>query len=255
MRWVICFVLVLSMMGEEAVTSLDFQYLIADAVGFGSTAFKVTGEDMPIIYIEAFPAMEACTQDPNEITEADVIIQNVHGHTTHYDPATAYLVAKNTGAWVLGNKQFQTDMIGLGLDSSKFVLMNPTPKEFVKHEFEDLGLKITAYQMEHTMMPEVYVDTYLIEMPNGVKWYHGTCSSGENTLKWMDERPELKNLDVMLLDCDIDFAVAKKMFTPKTLMRTHDFKTEIKPAPVTVYTDFPDGESMLGHGDVWTFTK
>jgi hypothetical protein len=236
-----------------ATGNLSFTYYVADAVGFGSTAFRVGGVDSPVIYIEAFPDTSACLYDPLAITRADLIIQGVHGHATHYDPDICATVATNSGALVLGNGDLASDMLARGIPAGKIIELSPVPGKRVATTIESLGLTVTAYRMEHTMMPGTYLDTYLVEMADGTRWYHGTCSSGPETLRWMLSYPELNNLDVMIIDCDMDFADLKARFQPAVMIRTHDFKTEIKPTPATVFTDFPAGEIVLHNGQSWLF--
>jgi hypothetical protein len=236
---------------ESVLSDLPFTYFVADAVGIGSTAFRIGGETSPIIYIESFPERIACKFDPVEITKADLIIQNVHGHTTHYNPDVCAGVAAKTGALVLGNGRFKEEMLARGIPGEKFIELSPEPGEKVSATIESLGLNVTSYKMEHTAISGVYVDTYLLEMADGVRWYHGTCSSGPETMKWMSLYPELKDLDVMLLDCDMDFAVMKTLFKPRVMIKTHDFKSEIKPAPATVYTNYPEGKHVLENGQTW----
>lgn len=236
---------------ESVSSDLPFTYLVADAVGIGSTAFRVGGETSPVIYIESFPERKGCEFDPFEITKADLIIQNVHGHTTHYNPDVCAKVAAKTGALVLGNGKFKEEMLAREIPAEKFIELSPEPGKKVSATIESLGLKITSYKMEHTAIPGVYVDCYLLEMADGVRWYHGTCSSGPETIKWMSLYPELKDLDLMLLDCDMDFAVMKTLFKPRVMIKTHDFKSEIKPAPATVYTNYPAGKHVLENGQTW----
>ena len=57
--------------------------------------------------------------------------------------------------------------------------------------------------MVHTSMSGTKVDTYLVEMPSGIKWYHGTCSSETSTYNYMDNHEELHYQDVMILDTDV----------------------------------------------------
>ena len=231
---------------------LTFTYLVADGVGtMGSTAFRVEGKGAPTIYIEAFPARDKCKSDPFEITKADLIIQGAHGHFTHYDAKVCATVARNTGALVLGNAMFKKDMLENGIPAEKIIELSPKPGEKVSTMVKSLGIKVTSYRMTHTMMGEAPVDTFLVEMPGGVRWYHGTCSSGPLTMKWMQKFPELKDLDVMLMDCDVDFARIKPLFNPRVLIRTHDFKSPVNPKPATLYTDYPKGEKVLNHGDSW----
>ena len=238
---------------EKIERALPFTYFVADAVGFGSTAFRVGSANSPVIYIESFPERKACEFDPFEITQADLIIQNVHGHTTHYDPDVCAQVAAKTGALVLGNGAFKEAMLERGIPAGKFIELSPEPGGKVSTTIESLGLMVTSYKMEHTSMPGVYVDCFLVEMADAVRWYHGTCSSGPETLKWMATFPELKDLDIMILDCDMDFAVMKELFNPRAMILTHDFKSEIKPAPATVYDDYPDGKHVLENGQTWEY--
>jgi len=238
---------------ERVLRSLPFTYFVADAVGMGSSAFRIGGEKSPVIFIESFPAKSACKFDPFEITKADLIIQNVHGHITHYDPDVCARVAEKTDALVLGNGKFKADMLARGIPAGKIIELSPEPGKKVSVTIESLGLTVTSYRMEHTMMPGIYVDTYLVEMANGVRWYHGTCSSGPETMKWMSIYPELKNLDVMIIDCDMDFAVLKAKFKPRVIILSHNFKARIKPAPAIVYTNYPAGELVLENGQTWLF--
>jgi len=231
---------------------LTFTYLVADGVGtMGSTAFRVEGAKSPTIYIEAFPARKACKADPYKITEADLIIQGAHGHGTHYNAKVCATVAKNTGALVLGNAMFKKDMLKNGVAAEKIIELSPKPGKKASTLIKSLGIKVTSYRMTHTMMGKAPVDTFLLEMPGGVRWYHGTCSSGPLTMKWMATFPELKDLDVMLMDCDVDFAKIKAEFKPKALIRTHDFKSPANPKPATLYTDFPNGKKVMNHEDSW----
>jgi len=144
-------------------------------------------------------------------------------------------------------------MLERGIPAGKFIELSPESGQTASTKIESLGLTITAYKMEHTMMPGIFVDTYLVEMADGVRWYHGTCSSGPETLKWMSTYPELKDLDVMIIDCDMDFAAIYKQFTPRVMIRAHDFMTQIKPAPAIVYTDYPEGELVLENGQAWIY--
>jgi L-ascorbate metabolism protein UlaG (beta-lactamase superfamily) len=238
---------------ETTPNSVPFTYLIADAVDFGSTAFRIGDEKSSVIYIESFPDSKSCMFDPFEITKADLIIQNVHGHPSHYNPDVCAKVAIKTGALVLGNAKFKEDMLAREVPIEKIIELSPDQGNKAATDIESLGLKVTAYSMEHTMMPGTMVDTYLIEMADGVRWYHGTCSSGPETMKWMLKHPELKDLDVMIIDCDMDFTSIKSQFQPKVMIRCHDFESTVKPAPATVYTNYPEEKLILENGQTWLY--
>ena len=108
-----------SMMTRSHRPELNFTYLDHDGTNaFGSTAFRVWDDDL-VIFIEAFPNSTACDWDPETITRADVIIQAPHGHMTHYDADEVATVAKNTGAYLVGNSKLKSDMTARGISSSK----------------------------------------------------------------------------------------------------------------------------------------
>ncbi|MEI6150024.1 MAG: hypothetical protein WCS01_13070 [bacterium] len=232
---------------------VSIAYLVADAVNFGSTAFRIADPKLTV-YIEAFPTAKDCKLDPKSIEKADLIIQNVHGHASHYDPDVCAMVARNTGAYVLGNAQLKKDMLARKVADDKIVELSPALGAKATKKIEALNVTVTAFGMEHTMMPGVKVDTFLVEMPNGIKWYHGTCSSGAKTMAWMAKHAELKNLDVMILDCDMAFASVKKQFQPRLLIKDHDFQSQTRPAPATVYVGAA-GIKTLSHNEAYEYSR
>jgi hypothetical protein len=231
--------------------SLNFTFLDHDAVSFGSTAFKVFDDDLTI-FIEAFPNVTACDWDPETIKQADIIIQNVHGHVSHYDADECATVALNTGAYVVGNSQLKSDMTSRGVPSSQIVELSPTMGNKVKKTISSLGVKITAFGMDHTMMSGTKVDTFLVEMPSGIQWYHGTCSSESNTYNYMDNHDELEYKDLMILDFDVfDDTNPSTRWHPESLIEAHDFNT----LKATVYEDYSTIHSVLNHNDTYEYIR
>jgi hypothetical protein len=242
-------------LGRGAGPTLNFTYLVADGTGggFGSTAFRVWDKDLTI-FIEAFPNSTYCSWDPETVTEADLIIQNVHGHSSHYDPNECALVVKRTGAIAVGNSQFKSDMTARGVPSSQIVEISPTMGGKVSKSIPSLGINISAYGMDHTYTSGTKVDTYLIEMPNGIFWYHGTCSSGSNTMTYMGNYPELTGLDVMIADTDMNFQTLDNNYYPQTLIKDHDFNSGANPKPATVYENYPTVLKTMVHNQTYRYT-
>lgn len=232
---------------------LNFTYLDHDAVSFGSTAFRVYDEDL-VIFIEAFPNQTACDWDPESIREADIIIQNHHGHNSHYDADECATVALNTGAFVVGNSNLKSDMTRRGLPSSQIIELSPTMGGSMSKTITSLNVRITAYGMDHTFMSGTKVDTYLVEMPNGIVWYHGTCSSGSNTMNYMSGYSELKGIDVMIADTDMNFGTLNNNYYPETLIKDHDFNSA-PPIPATVYEKYATVFKTLNHNDTYHYIR
>jgi len=233
---------------------LNFTYLDHDAVSYGSTAFRVWDEDITI-FIEAFPNVTACDWDPETIDDADIIIQNHHGHVSHYDADECATVALNTGAYVVGNKALKNDMTSRGVPASQIIELSPTLGGKKSTTISSLGVTIHSYGMVHTSMPTVQVDTYLLEMPNGLKWYHGTCSSETATMNYMANYPELKGLDVMIADTDMIFGTLNTQYYPETLIRDHDFNYGSTPIPATVYESYSTVFARLFHNQTYRYIR
>ena len=155
--------------GVAPPAAMSITYLVADAVNFGSTAFRMA-DSKAVVFIEAFPARKACKLDPNGIKKADLIIENVHGHRSHYDPDVCALVARNTGAFVLGNAQLKKDMLKRRVPEEKIVELSPAFGEKVRKKISALNVTVTAFGMEHTMLPGLKVDTF--------SWRCPTASAG-----------------------------------------------------------------------------
>ncbi len=229
---------------------LNFTYLNHDAADFGSTAFRVWDDDL-VIFAEAFPNETACIWNPESIRRADLILQAPHGHSSHYDPDEVACVARNTGAYVAGNNALHNDMISRGVDSNKIVELNPAMGKKVTKTIPDLNVQITSYGMEHTWMSGVQVNTFLVEMPSGVKWYHGTCSSGSNTETYMANALELKGLDVMLLDFDLIKPAIYTNYYPEFVIKDHDYQT----FQATVHNNKQQQVQTLSHNQTFQYTK
>ncbi|MCU0798292.1 MAG: PKD domain-containing protein [Candidatus Thermoplasmatota archaeon] len=229
---------------------LNFTYLNHDAAAFGSTAFRVWDDEL-VIFVEAFPNETACIWNPESIKRADLILQAPHGHSSHYDPDEVACVARNTGAYVAGNNALHNDMISRGVDSNKIVELNPAMGKKVTKTIPDLNVQITSYGMEHTWMSGVQDNTFLVEMPSGVKWYHGTCSSGSNTETYMANAPELKGLDVMLLDFDLIKPAIYTNYYPEYVIKDHDYQT----FQATVYNNKQQLVNTLSHNQTFMYTK
>ncbi len=234
---------------------LNFTYLDHDGTGaFGSTAFRVWDEDL-VIFIEAFPNSTTCDWDPETITSADVIIQAPHGHGSHYDANEVAMVAKNTGAYLVGNSRLKSDMKSRGISDSQIYEVSPSAGGTASTNISSLGITIHAYGMDHTFMGGTQVDTFLVEMPSGITWYHGTCSSGSTTMSRMGNYPELKYTDVMIADTDMNFATLNSNYYPETLIKDHDFNSPSSPIPATVYEEYPKVLKQLNHNQTYNYIR
>ena len=223
---------------------LNFTYLVADAVGFGSTAFRIDDGTLDI-FIEAFPA-SGTQWDPSTVTKADIIIQAPHGHVSHYDADTVAEVQNNTGAYVVGNTQLKNDMQARGVPAGKIIELDP---DLGKNETATvLGVNITSFRMKHTATTD-NIDSFILEMPDGLRFYHGTCTSKSSVDSYMAGHDEFYGLDVMILDYEHDFADMHATFNPETLIKEHDFQT----LQATVWEDYPGGQQILGHNDTYNF--
>ena len=202
-----------------AAGECNFTFLVADAVSFGSTAWRVDDGTLDI-FIEAFPAASACQWKPKDVTKADIIIQEYHGHSSHYDPDSVATVAKSTGAYVVGNLQVKTDMLARSVSASKIVELSPALGG--KASAKVLGCDITAYGMVHTMMTTTQVDTYMVKMPGGTVWFHGTCAAASCEGNYMTGA-EFDAVDMMILDYEHAPATANSNFHPKYIGIDHNW--------------------------------
>ncbi|MFW3145743.1 MAG: PKD domain-containing protein [Thermoplasmatota archaeon] len=223
---------------------LNFTYL--ENGMFGSTAYRVTDGNV-VIYIEALPHSDYCKLKPVDVHDADIIIEEDHGHGTHYDAGSVSTVQKNCNAIVVGNSGVISDMKSQGISADYLVEMNPTSGSKVTKTISPFNVNITAYQMPHTYGGTLV--TFLIEMPNGMKWFHGTCysDSGSDKEATMKTYPELKDLDVMLIDFDHNFGNADSFFRPLVIASTHDYTST--PFKNEVWLDYPQRKSTLFHDD------
>ncbi|HHD16875.1 MAG TPA: PKD domain-containing protein, partial [Euryarchaeota archaeon] len=195
-----------------------------------------------------------CDWDPETITRADVIIQAPHGHMTHYDADEVATVAKNTGAYLVGNSKLKSDMTARGISSSKIFEVSPTMGGKASTSITSLGLTIHSYGMEHTGFSGLQVNTFFVEMPSGITWYHGTCSSGTNTMNTMSKYPELKGVDVMICDTDMNFNTLNSQYYPETLIKDHDYNSP-SPIPATVYENYPSTLTKLYHNQTYRYIR
>ena len=230
--------------GTRAQPWLNFTYLVADAVGFGSTAFRVNDGDLDI-FIEAFPGT-GTTWDPATVTKADIIIQSPHGHVSHYDADTVAMVQKNTGAFVVGNTQLKNDMLSRAVNASKIVEIAPTLGQ--NETSQVLGVNVTAFRMTHTATGD-QIDSFIVEMPSGITLYHGTCTSASSFDNYMKGHDEFYGLNVMILDYEHDFAKSNTEFFPDVLMKVHDYQT----GRATVWGSYPGGSQQLNHNDTYEY--
>jgi len=230
--------------GAREQPSLNFTYLIADAVGFGSTAFRIHEGNLDI-FIEAFPG-SGTQWDPASVTKADIIIQSPHGHISHYDANTVAMVQSNTDAFVVGNTQLKNDMLGRGVPASKIKEIAPSLGQ--NESTTVLGVKVTAFRMLHTATNDE-IDSFIIEMPSGIKFYHATCTSASSVNSYMVGHTKFYGLNVMILDYEHDFATMKNTFYPEVLMKVHDYQTGL----ATVWTDYPSGQQILNHNNTFQY--
>lgn len=232
--------------GARLQPSANFTYLIADGTNFiGSTAFRVDDGNLDI-FIEAFPAT-GTDWDPASVTKADLIIQEYHGHVTHYDADTVAMVVNNTGAHVVGNAQVRSDMLARNIPSNQVTALSPTVGNSVSQTV--LGVKITSYGMMHTGF-NVQVDTYLVELPNGIKFFHGTCASAASAANYMAGFPELYGLNVMILDYEHDFTAIDNTFYPEVMAKVHDFNNN---GLGTLWDDYPQNPLTLLHNTTYNY--
>jgi hypothetical protein len=227
----------------------NFTYLQADGTNFiGSSAFRVDDGNLNI-FIEAFPAT-GCQWPPSTVTDADIIIQEYHGHVTHYDAATVYAVQQNTGAIVVGNAQVASDMRARGVPSSKIVELSPGRGQNASETV--LGVKITAYGMVHTQMTTVDVVTFMLELPNGIKFFHGTCSSPSSESSYMRSHTEFYGLDVMINDVDHNFGTLHNTYYPNALFKAHDYNNR---PYATLWEDYPNNPATYSHNDTFRYVQ
>ena len=236
--------------GPMATGECNFTFLVADAVDFGSTAWRVHDGTLDI-FIEAFPAAAACQWKPRDVVKADIIIQEYHGHNSHYDPDSVATVARNTGAYVVGNAQVKADMLARSVSASKIVELSPALGG--KKSASVLGCDITAYGMVHTMMTTTQVDTYMVEMPNGVVWFHGTCAAASCEGSYMTGA-EFDAVDFMILDYEHTPSTANANFHPKYVGIDHNWDDATHGK---VYEGVPSGSPpllcTLGHNQTFTY--
>ncbi|MCK5773320.1 MAG: hypothetical protein KAH57_05985 [Thermoplasmata archaeon] len=230
---------------------LNFTYL--ENGMWGSTAYRVTDGNV-VIYIAAFPADAYCELKPEDVYDADIIIQEKHhSHSTHYDADSVYTAQNNSDAIVVGNADVIWDMEDRGVESSKLVRMEPTTTSKVTTNIPGFNVKITAYLMPHTGSSSINVITFLIEMPNGMKWFHGGCYSNAGTdhSSSMKAYTELNDLDVMLVDFDHDMDSIDSYFKPMVIGEIHDYSSS--PWTSTVWEDYPGNKRTLSHGDFYIY--
>ena len=227
----------------------NFTFLLADGTQFiGSTAFRVSDGDLDI-FIEAFPAASTCAWPPKTVTKADIIIEESHGHSTHYDPATVAMVQKNTGATVVGNAQVKADMLARNVPADHIVELSPALGGNASATVK--GVKITSYGMVHTQDPTTQVNTYLVEMPSGIRWFHGTCAAASCENSYMKPHTEFKGLDVMILDIEHSAATANSNFHPKVLVLDHDYTGN--PDKAQLWDDYPNGKIVMSHNTTYAY--
>jgi hypothetical protein len=206
---------------DDARPECNFTWLVADGTNnFGSTAMRIHDDELNI-FIEAFPGT-GTSWDPSTVTDADIIIQEAHGHFTHYDPATVAMVQKNTGAIVVGNSQVKNDMLARGVPASKIVELSPSLGG-TDSATDVAGCNITAIGMSHTMATGTQVDTYFVEMPSGIKWFHGTCAASENYATRIKNRALLDDLDMMAMDFEHNRNTIWTEKSPNVYIETHTF--------------------------------
>jgi len=237
---------------DDPVAEANFTWLVADGVGtIGSTGMYIQDGDLDI-FIQAFPG-SGTSWDPSTVTEADIIIQENHGHFTHYDADTIAMVQKNTGAILVGNSAMRTDMLALNVPANKIVELSPAAGGTAKAT-NVLGCNITAIGMYHTMAPTTRVDTYLVEMPSGIKWFHGTCAEGASYNAYIKNRAILDDLDMMALDFEHDFNTVWDEKEPKVLIKTHTFSVG---GVGYLWDDDPSSSSSttLYHNDTYNYQK
>jgi L-ascorbate metabolism protein UlaG (beta-lactamase superfamily) len=220
-----------------------FTYLHADGMGVGSTAFHIKNNDLDI-YIEAFPA-SGMNLDPASIIDAEIIICSNHGHRTHYHAQTVAMVQKQTGAYVVGNQRVERDMLNLGVPKKKIVVLDTkNPGDLVTQTV--LGVKITAIMLTHSYVESIRINAFLVKLPGGIKFFHGTCASAASIKKYLTNNSEFYYLDVMMLDYEHDFVAIYKEFHPKHLIKHHE------KSGATWWTGYPDKPKILKHGESFT---
>ena len=235
---------------------MNFTYLDHDGTGsFGSTAFRVWDEDL-VIFIEAFPNSTTCDWDPETITSADVIIQAPHGHSSHYDPDEVAMVAKNTGAYLVGNSRLKSDMKSRGISDSQIYEVSPSAGG-IQHPRTSHLSGSRYMHMEWTILSW-----------EGHKWIHSLLrcqaeSHGTMAHVLRDQRlcprmgnyPELKYTDVMIADTDMNFATLNSNYYPETLIKDHDFNSPSSPIPATVYEEYPKVLKQLNHNQTYNYIR
>jgi len=230
---------------------INFTWLRADGVGtIGSTAMYIHDGDLDI-FIEAFPA-SGTNWDPKSITDCDIIIIEDHGHGTHYDAATVALVQKNTGAIVVGNSPVATAMSNRGVPANKIVELSPSLGG-TDSATDVAGCNITAIGMVHTMATSVQVTTFYVEMPSGIKFFHGACASSSSYAPYIKNRALLDDLDMMAMDFEHNFNTVWDEKSPNLLYETHTFSAS---GEGYYYDDDPSSSARtrVDHNDTYVYT-
>ena len=236
-------------MGDRPET--NFTWLRADGVGsIGSTAMYIHDGDLDI-FIEAFSASGA-NWDPSTIINCDIIIVEDHNHITHYDADTVATVQKNTGAIVVGNGPVATAMRARSVPANKIVELSPSLGGTASAT-DVAGCNITAIGMVHTQATSVQVNTYYVEMPSGIKFFHGCDASASSYASYIKNRALLDDLDMMALDFEHDFDTVWEDKSPNLLFETHTFSTTGE----GYYWDEDPGSTVrtpIYHNDTYRYT-
>ena len=113
-----------------------------------------------------------------------------------------------------------------------------------------LGVKITAIMLTHSYVETIPLQAFLIEMPGGLRLFHGTCASAASVKKFPIGRSEFYDLDVMILDYEHDFDFIHREFHPRHMIKDHEKDG------ATWWSQYPDMLTILHHGEyfcLWSY--
>jgi PKD repeat protein len=235
---------------DDPRPEVNITWLRADGVGtIGSTALYIQDGDLDI-FMEAFPATGA-NWDPSTITDAELIIVEDHNHVTHYDADTVAEVQKNTGAIVVGNSPVATAMRNRGVPNNKIVDLSPSLGG-TQSATNVAGCNITAIGMVHTLATSVQVTTFYVELPSGIKFFHGCDASGSSYASYIQNRALLDDLDFMALDFEHNMNTVWDEKNPNLLIETHTFSAA---GEGYYYDDDPSSSARtrMDHNDTYTY--
>jgi hypothetical protein len=158
------------------------------------------------------------------------------------------MVQKQTGAHVVGNEAVKTDMLYHGIPEEKIMLLDTKNAGDMDTKTVH-GVRITAIQLTHSFIETIQLQAFLIEMPGGLRFFHGTCSSAASVKTYLKGKSEFYDLDVMMLDYEHDFDAVHKEFRPRHMIKHHEKEG------AAWWPDYPQAPVVLHHGEAISVDK